>query len=111
MNNGITILIVDDEDSYTDALRRLFGADGYEVQLANNLAEGLGKIAQKVFDLVITDLSLGGLEILRAAKAKNRKPKSSLSLVTALSHRLSKRPKPGLFILSKSRLSRSRFSS
>ncbi len=72
MNNGITILIIDDEDSYTDALRRLFGADGYEVQLANNLTEGLGKIAQKVFDLVITDLSLGGLDILRAAKAKKQ---------------------------------------
>lgn len=72
MNSGITILIVDDEDSYTDALRRLFGADGYEVKLANNLAEGLGKIAQQVFDLVITDLSLGGLDILRAAKAKKQ---------------------------------------
>ena len=72
MNNGITILIVDDEDSYTDALRRLFGADGYEVQLANNLAAGLSQIAQKVFDLVITDLSLGGLDILRAAKAKKQ---------------------------------------
>ncbi len=70
MKNGITILIVDDEASITDALRLLLRAEGYEVETASTLASALTALERKLFDLLITDLSLGGLELLKSVKAK-----------------------------------------
>ena len=72
MKNGITILIVDDEASITDALRLLLRAEGYEVETASTLDTALTVIERRHFDLVITDLSLGGLELLKSVKARRQ---------------------------------------
>jgi DNA-binding NtrC family response regulator len=50
----------------------LLTAEGYEVETADDLASGLAAIERKSFDLVITDLSLGGLDLLHCAKAKRK---------------------------------------
>ncbi len=70
MKNGITILLVDDEASITDALHLLLRAEGYEVETASALDRALAALERRHFDLVITDLSLGGLELLKSVKAK-----------------------------------------
>ncbi len=72
MRDGITILIVDDEASITDALRLLFRAEGYAVETAGNLTSALAALERTAFDLVITDLSLGGLDLLKNIKAKRQ---------------------------------------
>lgn len=72
MKNESAILIVDDEASITDALRMLLGVEGYKVETAVDLRGGLDKLSQQDFDLVITDLSLGGLELLKRVKAKRQ---------------------------------------
>ena len=72
MKNGISILIVDDEASITDALHLLLRTEGYEVETASTLATALTAIERKPFDLVITDLSLGGLELLKSVKVKGQ---------------------------------------
>ena len=70
MRNRISILVVDDESSITDGLRLLFTADGYEVETAKDLTSALLALEKKLFPLVITDLSLGGLDLLKSIKAK-----------------------------------------
>ncbi len=72
MKNGITILIVDDEASITDALQLLLRAEGYEAETASTLSNARAMIERRHFDLVITDLSLGGLELLKSVKAKRQ---------------------------------------
>ncbi len=70
MRNRIPLLVVDDEMAITDGLRLLFSAEGYEVEVASDLHSALAALEKKPFDLVITDLSLGGLDLLRRIKAK-----------------------------------------
>lgn len=72
MGNGISILVVDDEVSITDGLRRLLSAEGYEVETAGGLGGAIAVLEKKQVDLVITDLSLGGLELLKRIKAKKK---------------------------------------
>jgi len=72
LKNGIRILIVDDEASITDALSRLFRLEGYEVETADHLEGALVALDRHPIDLVITDLSLGGLELLQNVKAKRQ---------------------------------------
>lgn len=80
MKKGISILIVDDEASITDALNLLFRAEGYDVSTAHNLEVGLAKFEREPVDLVITDLSLGGLELLKSVKAK--RPTTEVVIIT-----------------------------
>lgn len=80
MQNGISILVVDDEVSITDGLRLLFGAEGYAVEPRGDLSGALAALERKSFDLVITDLSLGGLELLKNAKAKH--PETEVIIIT-----------------------------
>lgn len=70
VSNGIAILVVDDERAITDGLRLLLQADGYEVETAGDLPRAVALLEKKPFDLVITDLSLGGLDLLKQVKAQ-----------------------------------------
>jgi two-component system, response regulator, stage 0 sporulation protein F len=51
-----SILIVDDEDSVRQLLRRILEEDGHEVREASNGHEGLNLYRQAPADLVITDI-------------------------------------------------------
>ncbi|MBS1810297.1 MAG: sigma-54-dependent Fis family transcriptional regulator [Acidobacteria bacterium] len=73
-------MVVDDEVSITDGLRLLFGAEGYAVEPRGDLSGALAALERKSFDLVITDLSLGGLELLKNAKAKH--PETEVIIIT-----------------------------
>ncbi|HEX4948867.1 MAG TPA: sigma-54 dependent transcriptional regulator [Blastocatellia bacterium] len=80
MNRGTTILIVDDETSITDALSLLLRTEGYEVETASDLGHALTAVEHSSFDLVITDLSLGGLELLKNVKVK--RPATEVIIIT-----------------------------
>jgi two-component system response regulator PilR (NtrC family) len=69
------ILVVDDELSMREFLEFLLSKSGYSVTCAENGAEAINLIEKRPFDLVLTDIRLGdltGLDVLRAAKKKNR---------------------------------------
>lgn len=72
LRNEISILVVDDERAITDGLRLLLQAEGYEVETAGDLPRAVSLLEKKPFDLVITDLSLGGLDLLKHVKAKKQ---------------------------------------
>jgi two-component system, NtrC family, response regulator PilR len=69
-----TILVVDDERSMRELLEYMLSKEGYTIALAENGRKALERIEAADYDLVLTDIKLGdltGLDVLRAAKAKN----------------------------------------
>lgn len=61
------VLIIDDEENIRYMLQLILEDEGYEVELANDGAEGIEKIHSNHFDFVISDIKMpkmGGLEVL-----------------------------------------------
>jgi len=61
------ILIIDDEVEIRESLHTLLEFEGYEVEAAGTGEEGLSKLGERSFDLVLLDLALpgrSGIEIL-----------------------------------------------
>jgi DNA-binding NtrC family response regulator len=56
MTNPKRILVIDDETTALDLLRRILEMHGYEVTLAKNGQEGVESFQQDPCDLVITDM-------------------------------------------------------
>ena len=66
------VLVVEDEKAIRLALKGLLGREGYEVELAECGEDALEEIRSETYDLVLTDLALGGgvsgLDVLKAVK-------------------------------------------
>jgi CheY-like chemotaxis protein len=56
MKKAKRILVIDDEPSALDLLRRIFEGEGYEVQAATNGLDGVALFRRQPYDLVITDM-------------------------------------------------------
>src|SRR6266849_1411858 len=54
------ILIIDDEIEIRESLQTLLELEGYEVETAANGEDGLSKLGERPFDLVLLDLALPG---------------------------------------------------
>jgi len=53
-----TILIVDDDRTIRDLVKKILAKEGYQVQSANNGADAVSQLRKSSFDVVITDLSM-----------------------------------------------------
>ncbi len=79
-----SVLIIDDEQEVRESLEQLLTLEGYKAESASSAEEGLKEIEQKVFDLVMLDISLpdrSGLEVLKAIKRDN--PDLGVVMITA----------------------------
>src|SRR3954464_15626918 len=79
-----TILIVDDEVAIRESLQTLLEMEEYRVDTAETGEEGLIKIAEQPYDLVLLDYALpdkNGLEVLR--DIRDRDPSLAVILITA----------------------------
>jgi DNA-binding NtrC family response regulator len=79
-----TILIVDDEVVIRESLQTLLEMEEYRVDTAETGEEGLTKIAEQPYDLVLLDYALpdkNGLEVLR--DIRDRDPSLGVILITA----------------------------
>ena len=79
-----TILIIDDETAIRESLETLLEFEGYSVQSAESGEEGLARLAETPFDLVLLDFALpdrNGLEIL--ADIRSRDPQLAVIMITA----------------------------
>ncbi len=75
MEKKIAILIVDDEDSVRESLELWFTEDGYRVECAENAKKALSILESDVFDIILTDLKMpgmDGLELLQRIKTLNK---------------------------------------
>ncbi|HYL14100.1 MAG TPA: sigma-54 dependent transcriptional regulator [Terriglobales bacterium] len=79
-----SVLIVDDEAEIRESLRTLLELEGYEVESASTGEEGLARIGERTFDLVLLDVALpdrNGLDILVDLRAID--PVMSVVMITA----------------------------
>ncbi len=84
MNNRLRILLIDDEEIVNKRLRPALEREGYEVESQMVGKNALASIANKNFDVVVTDMRIdevNGLDILEAARKKSDKTK--VVLITA----------------------------
>ncbi len=70
-NSAISILAVDDEESFLELLQRVLEADEYGVETASDGIQAINKLQAKAFDLVLCDVRMprvDGLEVLKFVK-------------------------------------------
>ncbi|WGW12543.1 response regulator transcription factor [Saxibacter everestensis] len=71
------ILLVEDEDSFSDPLSYLLGKEGYEVAIADDGLKAMAEFDRNGADLVLLDLMLpgaSGTEVCRTLRAKSSVP-------------------------------------
>ena len=79
----LRILVVDDEASIRDVLKRRLAKDGHHVEEAADGVAALAAFEQAGFDCVITDLNMprmGGVELVR--RIKERSPQAVALILT-----------------------------
>lgn len=67
------ILVVDDEEEFRDVCRIIFEDIGYETHVASSGEECLLMLKEQVYDLVLSDLKMGGMdgiELIKEIKEK-----------------------------------------
>lgn len=84
--NSPRVLIVEDEQSIRDILTELFDVEGTRLQSAATLADAKAMLATSSFDLIVTDIRLGGrrdggLQVMAAAGVLS--PDASVVALTA----------------------------
>jgi len=82
------ILVVDDEQSVNDMLKRALQADGHEVETAGNGIEALSKLRKRHPVLAILDIAmpfLDGIEVCRRVKADPQLASTLVLFLTAKS--------------------------
>jgi DNA-binding NtrC family response regulator len=68
------ILLVEDETTLRESLKRVFTREGYEVDIARDAETGLAMLEERAYDLIITDILLPGitgLELLKTYREQN----------------------------------------
>src|SRR5215472_4854359 len=69
-----TVLIIDDEAAIRESLQTLLELEGYEVDTASDGAEGLARLAERPYDLVLLDFAMpdrNGIEVLQDIRERD----------------------------------------
>lgn len=84
MENKITVLVIDDERSFTEEMQELLQNTGFKAFVANTARQGLNILKCQLIDLLILDIRLpgvNGLDILK--EVKGIYPKMEVIIVSA----------------------------
>jgi DNA-binding NtrC family response regulator len=79
-----SVLIIDDEAAIRESLETLLALEGYTVECAANGEEGMARMGDRSFDLVLLDLALpdrNGLDILSDLRSQD--PQLPVIMITA----------------------------
>jgi DNA-binding NtrC family response regulator len=78
------VLIIDDEAAIRESLETLLAMEGYDVEAAASGKEGLARLGERPFDLVLLDLALpdrNGMDVLTDIRTHD--PQLSVIMITA----------------------------
>ena len=84
MPSAGSVLIIDDEAAIRESLHTLLELEGYDVEAASTGREGLARIGDRPFDLILLDLALpdrNGMDVLADIQAQD--PQLSVIMITA----------------------------
>lgn len=77
------ILVVDDEEDFREVCRIIFEDKGYETYLASSGEDCLSMLKEQSYDLVVTDLKMGGMDGIDLLKIiKEKQINSEVIIVT-----------------------------
>ena len=79
-----SVLIIDDEAEIRESLETLLGLEGYTVEAAGSGEEGLAKLGERPFDLLLLDVALpdgNGIDLLPQIRTLD--PQLSVIVITA----------------------------
>src|SRR3989440_55044 len=79
-----SVLIIDDEVGIRESLQTLLELEGYDVETAANGEQGIARLGERSFDLVLLDLALpdrNGIDLL--AEIRAHAPQLSVIMMTA----------------------------
>src|SRR5436305_1377163 len=79
-----SILIIDDEAAIRESLQTLLELEGYDVEIAETGEDGLARLGERTYDLVLLDYALpdrNGIEIL--GDIRDRDPELPVIMITA----------------------------
>ncbi|BCR23652.1 hypothetical protein KAM429_03330 [Aquipseudomonas alcaligenes] len=77
------ILVVEDEAKTADYLRKGLSEDGYAVEVAGNGLDGLHLVQEEVFDLIILDVMLPGIDGWQLLQIIRRQLQTPVLFLTA----------------------------
>jgi len=78
------LLIIEDEETLRESLKRVFLREGYEVDVADSCETALKMTDGRIYDLIITDIILpgmNGIELLK--KCREQTPEQLVIVITA----------------------------
>jgi two-component system cell cycle response regulator len=71
---GGRVLIVDDDSNTLEILRRWLSREGYEIVSADNGSAGLEALASGVFDVIVLDVMMPGMDGLQVCERLRANP-------------------------------------
>jgi len=79
-----SILIVEDEETLRESIKRIFVKEGYTVDGAESAEKGLALLETNAYDVILTDIILPGMDgIEMLARVRERIPDQIVIVVTA----------------------------
>lgn len=79
-----SVLIVEDHDRLREQLGQLYEQEGFKVTTAGCGEEGIGKLSQEKFALVVSDVKMPGIDGFQVARhVRERYPETDVILITA----------------------------
>jgi len=85
-SGALRVLVVDDEEGFRDLLRWELASAGMAVQTATSGDEGVDRLNESTFDVVVTDITMpkmDGLKLLQHVKETS--PQTEVIVVTGFS--------------------------
>ena len=77
-DDSIQIMILDDEEIVGKRLKTALEKSDYDVEIFQDSGDAVGRIAEKEFDIVVTDIrmdGIGGMTVLERALEKSARTK------------------------------------
>lgn len=82
--NDYSVLVVDDEEHTRLGYAEVLRIDGYDVDVAENGAEGLKKAERKEYQVIVTDLRMPEMDGMTfIEKLRNFDPEARVIVITA----------------------------
>jgi DNA-binding NtrC family response regulator len=84
MSNCASILVVDDEATVRDSLRKWFLEDGFNVGAAENATEALRQMQAAKWDIILLDIKMPGMDGMQLQqRIREIDPQASIIFITA----------------------------
>lgn len=79
-----SILIIEDEDTLRESLKRIFNKEGFTIDTANSAEKGLDLLEINMYDVIVSDIILPGMDgIEMLSKVRSELPEQIFIIMTA----------------------------